>query len=53
MNYHFLREFADSWGLVIMTAVFLSLIGWAFLPRNREANRRAAQSIFEDENDNG
>ena len=52
MNYSLLRELADSWGLVVMTGVFAVLIGWAFLPRNREANSRAANSIF-DENDHG
>ncbi|WEK43147.1 MAG: cbb3-type cytochrome c oxidase subunit 3 [Candidatus Sphingomonas colombiensis] len=52
MNYETLRHLADSWGLVIMTGVFVALIGWAFLPRNRDANRRAANSIF-DEADNG
>ncbi len=52
MSYGLLRELADSWGLVVMTGVFAVLIGWAFLPRNRDANRRAANSIF-DEIDNG
>lgn len=52
MNYEMLRHLADSYGLIVMTGVFVVLIGWAFLPRNREANRRAANSIF-DENDNG
>jgi len=52
MSYDSLRHLADSWGLVIMVGVFAVLIGWAFLPRNREANRRAANSIF-DEADHG
>ncbi|MFT3976684.1 MAG: cbb3-type cytochrome c oxidase subunit 3 [Sphingomonas bacterium] len=52
MSYDTLRHVADSYGLIIMTGVFVALIGWAFLPRNREANRRAANSIF-DEIDNG
>lgn len=52
MSYDSMRHLADSWGLVIMVGVFAVLIGWAFLPRNREANRDAANSIF-DEADNG
>ncbi|MBN8838730.1 MAG: cbb3-type cytochrome c oxidase subunit 3 [Sphingomonadales bacterium] len=52
MSYDSMRHLADSWGLVIMVGVFAVLIGWAFLPRNREANRHAATSIF-DEADNG
>lgn len=48
MSYDALRHFADSWGLVFMGLVYLTLIGWAFLPRNRNSNRKAATMIFED-----
>lgn len=49
MIYQTFRTFADSWGLVAMTLVFLAFCGWTFLPRQRDANRRAANSIFQDE----
>lgn len=52
MTYDALRHVADSWGLVAMTGAFLAFTGWAFLPRNRGANHRAATSIF-DEADHG
>jgi len=49
MTYTLMREFADSWGLAVMTVLFLVLCGWTFLPHAREANRRAANSILQDE----
>lgn len=47
-TYEFLRQMADSWGLVAMTAVFLMLGLWPFRPGAREHNSRAANMIFED-----
>lgn len=32
MDYHFLRELADSWILLAMCLFFLSAILWAFRP---------------------
>ena len=49
MSYDKFRQFADSWGLVIMALTYLILVGWAFLPRNRDRNRDAATMIFEDD----
>jgi cytochrome c oxidase cbb3-type subunit 4 len=52
MNYEAMRHFADSWGLVFMSAVFLALVGWTFRPGSRRHNDRAANMIFDrDEND--
>ena len=48
MSYDALREFADSWGMVLMGLGFIAFCGWTFLPHVRDANRRAANSIFED-----
>lgn len=47
MTYQWLREFADSWALLIMFGLYLAFIGWAFLPRNKGSNERAKTSIFE------
>ena len=47
MNYHWLRTFADSWGLVAMGLLWFAFIGWAFLPRNHRRNRTAATMIFD------
>jgi cytochrome c oxidase cbb3-type subunit 4 len=48
VSYESLRHFADSYGLVIMTVIWLSFIGWAFRPGARQRSRDAANSIFED-----
>ncbi len=49
MSYDALRHFADSWGLVAMTVMFLTFVGWTFLPRARAAHTRAATMILEDD----
>lgn len=51
MTYDRLRHLADSWGLIVLTLVFLILIGWTFLPAARGRQHRAATSIFEDQAD--
>lgn len=48
MTYESFRHFADSWGLLAMLLVYLTCVGWAFLPRNRGRNRDAANMIFKD-----
>ena len=52
-DYETLRHFADSWGLVFMGIVFLTLIAWPFLPGSRERNHSAATMIFDEEQDDG
>jgi len=46
--YDTLRHLADSWGLLAMLSFYLGFVGWAFLPRNRQRNRDAANIIFKD-----
>lgn len=53
MTYTALREFADSWGLVVMALVFLCLIGWAFRRGSGAANSAAAHMIFDEDQHNG
>lgn len=50
-TYEFLRHMADSWGLLAMMGVFLTLALWPFRPGAKERNREAACLIFKDEND--
>lgn len=50
-TYDMLRHLADSWGLLMMTAIFLGLCAWPFRPGARAMNRDAAHSIFKDESD--
>ena len=49
MSYDALRHFADSYGLAAMTLIYLALVGWIFLPGASSRGRRAAESIFEDD----
>jgi cytochrome c oxidase cbb3-type subunit 4 len=47
MNYDTLRHAADSWGLVFMSLVFVTLVGWTFRRGSRARHRKAARMIFE------
>ena len=48
MNYEALRQFADSYGLVLMAFFWLAFVGWAFRPGARGRSREAAHIIFKD-----
>ncbi len=50
-TYEALRHLADSWGLVVMTGIFLGLALWPFRPGAKALNREVANSIFKDESD--
>lgn len=49
MNYHILREFADSWVLLAMFGFFVAAIVWAFRPGSRKDQQEVATSIFRNE----
>ena len=49
--YETLRQFADSWGLAVMTLTFLTLALWPWRKGGKQAADRAATMIFEDEDD--
>jgi len=46
-TYDALRHLADSWGLVAMGLVFLTLIAWPLRPGAKDANHSAKHMIFE------
>ena len=48
-TYSFLRELADSWALLILTLIFLGVIGWAFRPGARALHNDAAAVPFRNE----
>lgn len=52
MTYDAFRHFADSWGLVMMAAMFLGFVGWTFRPRAHVEHETARMSIFRDEDSN-
>lgn len=43
MDYHSMREFADSWGLLAMTIFFVGAVLFAFRPGSRKNAEQAAQ----------
>ncbi|MCB6179570.1 cbb3-type cytochrome c oxidase subunit 3 [Rhodobacter sp. Har01] len=45
-TYSFLRELADSWGLLAMFVLFLGVVAWVFRPGSRKMQDDAARSIF-------
>ncbi len=49
MTYDAFRHFADSWGLLFMALVFVSLVGWTFRKGASAYHRDAAAIIFKDE----
>lgn len=48
MTYDLIRHFADSWGLVAMTAMFVGFVGWTFRPGAHRHYHNAAHSILEE-----
>jgi cytochrome c oxidase cbb3-type subunit 4 len=50
-TYIAIRDFTDTWGLILTMATFVVLVAWPFRPGARTANEQAARMIFEDEND--
>jgi len=47
--YTLLREFADSWALLSLFAIFVGITAWAWRPGSSPAHQEAARSIFEHE----
>jgi cytochrome c oxidase cbb3-type subunit IV len=45
-TYSLLREFADSWALLLLTLTFLGVIAWAWRPGSRKMHDDAANMIF-------
>ncbi len=48
-TYTFLRELADSWVLLLMTAFFLGAILWAFRPGSKDIHAETASIPFRNE----
>lgn len=48
-TYSLLREFADSWALIVLFLVFIGVVIWAWRPGSTAVQREAAESIFRNE----
>ena len=49
VDYHFLREFADSWVLLLMFLFFVFAVFWAMRPSARPAHDEAAAIPFKED----
>src|SRR3546814_69488 len=49
MSYDEVRHFADSWGLIVMVAMFLLFVAWPFRKGARRHHDEAANMIFKDD----
>ena len=52
-TYDALRHFADSWALMVMMGIFLTLILWPLRSGGKERADRAATMIFDEDDSNG
>lgn len=48
-HYSFLRQLADSWGLLVMFLIFVGIIFWAFRPGSRKTHEDTANIPFRHE----
>jgi cytochrome c oxidase cbb3-type subunit 4 len=48
MNYEAMRHFADSWGLLFLTAFFAGVLMFVFRPGSRDRYEDAADIPFRD-----
>lgn len=46
MDYHILREIADSWVLLAMFAFFVGVLLWVMRPGSRETYTDSADIVF-------
>lgn len=49
MDYHTMREFADSWALLAMALFFIGVAIFAFRPGSRKAADEAARIPLKDD----
>ncbi|MDD9909131.1 MAG: cbb3-type cytochrome c oxidase subunit 3 [Ahrensia sp.] len=52
-DYSFLRQFADSWGLLYMVLLFVGVIVFTFRPGSKKTAEKIAQIPFEEDRENG
>jgi len=48
-TYSFMRQFADSWGMLFLFAVFVFVVFWAFRPGSRKIHDDIANIPFRNE----
>ena len=53
MSYETLRHFADSYGLIFLGLLFVTMVGWTFRRGAGRDHERAAMMIFDEEQRDG
>ncbi len=53
MTYDQATHFAQTWGLILATLLFLAAVAYALWPANRSKFNRAARAPLDQEDDNG
>jgi cytochrome c oxidase cbb3-type subunit IV len=53
MTYDHAVHFSQTWGLILLVALFACVVLYALWPGNREKFKRAAQTPLANEDDNG
>jgi cytochrome c oxidase cbb3-type subunit 4 len=48
-DYHSMRAFADSWGLVYMFAIFVAVVVWVLRPGFKKHSDDAARIPFKED----
>jgi len=51
MEYENLRQFADSWGLVYLVAVFVGVVLYTFRPGSKKGAQEIAQIPLREDDD--
>lgn len=49
MSYETVRYFSDTWGLLFLFVVFVSVVLWAFRPGTKAKYRRNAEIPFSED----
>ena len=49
MDYHVMRAFADSWGLLVMVLFFVGAVAFALRPGGKEQAKEAASIPLKDD----
>ena len=52
MDYEFLRQIADSWGLLYLVILFVGIILFTFRPGSKSKARDAAKIPFNEDSNN-
>lgn len=53
MTYEQVVHIAETWGLALLTVLFVGAVIYALWPGNREKFKKAAETPLNDEDDNG